>query len=104
MHDIRWFAPNSFCALPVPRLRDAGLSVATEGEAPARLVFLSDATLLRGAPTFPRRAPALPNTSDGKPCPGKRKAGRSITSPRPPFRLVALLLLSEPPPPGTTAP
>jgi glycosyltransferase involved in cell wall biosynthesis len=45
--DIRWFAPNRYCTLPVPRLREAGLRIATEGNEPAGLVFISDATCLR---------------------------------------------------------
>jgi glycosyltransferase involved in cell wall biosynthesis len=40
--DIRWFAPNRYCTLPVARLREAGLRIATEGDAPARLVFIAD--------------------------------------------------------------
>jgi glycosyltransferase involved in cell wall biosynthesis len=42
VHDIRWFAPNRYCALPISRLREAGLRIATEGDEPARLVFVSD--------------------------------------------------------------
>lgn len=42
MNDIRWFAPNRFCTLPVARLQEAGLKIATEGDAPARLVLASD--------------------------------------------------------------
>lgn len=55
MHDVRWFAPNAFCALPVPRLRDAGLRIAIDGDAPARLTFLSDATSLREAFSYAAR-------------------------------------------------
>jgi glycosyltransferase involved in cell wall biosynthesis len=39
---VRWFAPNSYCTLPVPALRGMGLRIATEGSAPARLVFAAD--------------------------------------------------------------
>jgi glycosyltransferase involved in cell wall biosynthesis len=69
MHHIRWFAPNRYCALPVQRLRDAGLSIATEGDAPARLTFLSDAELLREAFRFARRhrAPMIANIWDVQP-------------------------------------
>jgi len=42
MDDIRWFAPNRFCTLPVNRLREGGLTIATEGDEPARLVVASD--------------------------------------------------------------
>ncbi|MGH7594066.1 MAG: glycosyltransferase, partial [Gemmatimonadales bacterium] len=42
MHDIRWFAPNRYCTLPVPQLRAGGLRVATEGDAPARIAFAAD--------------------------------------------------------------
>src|SRR5512146_2039358 len=42
MDDVRWFAPNSYCALPVARLNAAGLRVATAGESPARLAFAAD--------------------------------------------------------------
>lgn len=37
MDDLRWFAPNRFATLIVPRLRQLGFTVATEGDAPARL-------------------------------------------------------------------
>jgi glycosyltransferase involved in cell wall biosynthesis len=40
--DVRWFAPNAYCALPVAALRGMGLRVATEGRAPARLAFAAD--------------------------------------------------------------
>ena len=42
MDDVRWFAPNRYCTLPVPLLRRAGLRVATDGAAPARLAIASD--------------------------------------------------------------
>lgn len=43
MDDVRWFAPNHFCTLPVPELRRAGLAIALEGNAPARLALAMDA-------------------------------------------------------------
>jgi glycosyltransferase involved in cell wall biosynthesis len=47
--DLRWFASNSYTALIVPELRRLGLSVATEGERPARLaVAMSGLTAVRG--------------------------------------------------------
>lgn len=39
MDDVRWFASNPFTALVVPELRRAGLRIAVEGDAPARLVL-----------------------------------------------------------------
>jgi glycosyltransferase involved in cell wall biosynthesis len=42
MLDIRWFAPNRYCSLPVPRLQEAGLRIATHGDASARLVIAAD--------------------------------------------------------------
>jgi len=40
--DLRWFAPNRYCTLPVPALRRAGLSVALEADEPARLALAAD--------------------------------------------------------------
>lgn len=40
--DVRWFAPNRYCALPVPGLRGMGLRIACDGSAPARLAFAAD--------------------------------------------------------------
>jgi glycosyltransferase involved in cell wall biosynthesis len=37
--DVRWFASNAYTALVVPLLRQQGLTVATEGEAPARVAL-----------------------------------------------------------------
>ena len=39
MDDVRWFASNAYTALVVPELRRAGLRVAVEGDAPARLAL-----------------------------------------------------------------
>ena len=39
MDDVRWFASYGFMALPVPGLRNRGLRVALEGEAPARMAL-----------------------------------------------------------------
>jgi len=41
--DIRWFAPDRLFALVVPRLRQLGLSIALDGDRPARLVLAMDA-------------------------------------------------------------
>jgi glycosyltransferase involved in cell wall biosynthesis len=42
--DVRWFAPNRYCTLPVPLLREAGLRISLEGDAPARLALAADGT------------------------------------------------------------
>ena len=42
MDDVRWMAPNRYCALPVPLLRERGIRIATGGDAPARLVLAAD--------------------------------------------------------------
>lgn len=42
MDDLRWFAPNRYCALPVPALRAAGLRIAESGDAPARIAVAAD--------------------------------------------------------------
>ena len=42
MDDLRWFAPNRYCTLPVPALRRSGLRIALEGDAPARLAVSAD--------------------------------------------------------------
>ena len=39
MNDVRWFAPNAYTALLVTELRKRGLSVAQEGDEPARLAL-----------------------------------------------------------------
>jgi glycosyltransferase involved in cell wall biosynthesis len=41
--DIRWFAPNAYSSLIVPELRQRGLKIALDGDAPARLVFAAGA-------------------------------------------------------------
>ena len=55
MDDIRWFAPNRFCTLVVPRLRDRGLAVALEGDRPARLAIAMDAQVVAAAYTYAAR-------------------------------------------------
>jgi len=49
MDDVRWFAPNRFCALVVPRLRELGLAIALEGDRPARLAVAMDAQVAAAA-------------------------------------------------------
>src|SRR5256885_8642367 len=55
MDDVRWFAPNRYCTLIVPRLRDRGLSIALEGDRPARLAIAMDAQLAAAAYSFAAR-------------------------------------------------
>jgi glycosyltransferase involved in cell wall biosynthesis len=40
--DVRWFAPNRYCTLPVRALAAAGLGIALEGSRPARLAVAAD--------------------------------------------------------------
>jgi glycosyltransferase involved in cell wall biosynthesis len=47
--DVRWFAPNRFAALVVPRLRQLGLTIATEDDAPARLALAMSGTVAERA-------------------------------------------------------
>ena len=61
MDDIRWFAPNRFCTLVVPRLRRRGLAIALEGDGPARLAIAMDAQVAAQAYRYAarRRCPHL---------------------------------------------
>ncbi|HEX4628833.1 MAG TPA: glycosyltransferase [Gemmatimonadales bacterium] len=49
MNDVRWFAPNRFAALVVPRLEQLGFTIATEGDAPARLALAMSGTVAERA-------------------------------------------------------
>jgi glycosyltransferase involved in cell wall biosynthesis len=49
MDDVRWFAPNRFCTLVVPRLRDRGFAIALDGDQPARLAIAMDAQVAADA-------------------------------------------------------
>src|SRR6266702_3381151 len=49
MDDVRWFAPNRYCTLIVPRLRERGLSIALERDGPARLAIAMDAQVAAAA-------------------------------------------------------
>jgi len=49
MDDIRWFAPDPFFALVVPRLRARGLAIVSEGDRPARLAIAMDARVAASA-------------------------------------------------------
>jgi glycosyltransferase involved in cell wall biosynthesis len=55
MDDIRWFAPNRLCALVVPRLRELGLTIALEGDRPARLAIAMDAQVAAAAYAYSAR-------------------------------------------------
>ena len=55
MDDIRWFAPNRFCTLVVPPLRARGLSIALEGDRPARLAIAMDAQVAADAYSYATR-------------------------------------------------
>jgi glycosyltransferase involved in cell wall biosynthesis len=47
--DVRWFASNAYTALIVPRLRECGLRIATDGDNPARLaIAMSGIAAVRG--------------------------------------------------------
>jgi glycosyltransferase involved in cell wall biosynthesis len=47
--DARWFAPNRFAALVVPRLEQLGFRIATDGDAPARLALAMSGTVAERA-------------------------------------------------------
>jgi len=53
--DIRWFAPNRYCSLPVPVLRAAGLKISLEGSEPARLAVAADGQCAVMAHEYSRR-------------------------------------------------
>jgi glycosyltransferase involved in cell wall biosynthesis len=55
MDDVRWFAPNRFCTLVVPRLRHRGLSIALDGDSPARLAIAMDAQVAAEAGRYAAR-------------------------------------------------
>jgi len=55
MDDIRWFAPNRLCTLVVPRLRELGLTIALEGDGPARLAIAMDAQVAATAYAYSAR-------------------------------------------------
>jgi glycosyltransferase involved in cell wall biosynthesis len=55
MDDLRWFAPNRYCTLPVPALRRAGLRIALEGDESARGAVASDGQSAVAAFEFSRR-------------------------------------------------
>ncbi len=92
MNDLRWFAPNPFTTLIVPRLRQLGLTIATDGDAPARLAIALSGTVAERAWRYAaaRRCPYvlyvwdLPpwRTGVGKPDPVWWLLGRFVRLPR----------------------
>jgi len=92
MLDIRWFAPNRYCTLPISRLREAGLRIATEGAEAARLVFVADPSCGAEAYRYARahRTPVilylwdLPpwEVGSGRPNPVVSIRGRLVKVPR----------------------
>ncbi|HET7295884.1 MAG TPA: glycosyltransferase [Gemmatimonadales bacterium] len=55
MRDVRWFAPNAFATLIVPRLQQLGLTIATEGDEPARLAVAMSGTAAERAWRYARK-------------------------------------------------
>ena len=55
MDDVRWFAPNRYCTLVVPRLRERGLEIAVDGDRPARLAIAMDAQVAAEAGRYAAR-------------------------------------------------
>jgi glycosyltransferase involved in cell wall biosynthesis len=53
--DVRWFAPNRYCTLPVPTLLAGGVGIALEGDAPARLAVAADGQCAVAAFEYARR-------------------------------------------------
>jgi glycosyltransferase involved in cell wall biosynthesis len=64
--DIRWFAPNRYCTLPVPRLRAAGLRISLDGNASARLAVAAENQCVVAAYEYSRRhrCPLVVNVAD----------------------------------------
>jgi glycosyltransferase involved in cell wall biosynthesis len=91
--DVRWFAPNPYGALIVPELRRHRLTIATEGEAPARVALAMSGLCAEAAWRFARTHGArlllylwdLPpvGTARGRADPVWWLAGRFLRLPRP---------------------
>jgi glycosyltransferase involved in cell wall biosynthesis len=56
VNDVRWFAPNAYTALIVGELRKRGLSIAQEGNEPARLALSMSGITALAAWRYARRA------------------------------------------------
>lgn len=92
MDDVRWFASNGYTALVAPSLREHGLAVATDGDAPARVVLAMSGLAAEEAWRFARRHGArlvlylwdLPpvGTGSGRADPVWWLAGRFLRLPR----------------------
>jgi len=54
VNDLRWFAPNPYTTLIVPELRRRGVSIALEGNDPARLTLAMSATVAMQAWRYAR--------------------------------------------------
>jgi len=91
--DVRWFASNGYTALIVPSLRLHGLTIATEGDAPARVSLAMSGLAAEEGWRFARRHRAklivylwdLPpvGTGSGRPDPVWWVGGRFARLPRP---------------------
>jgi glycosyltransferase involved in cell wall biosynthesis len=91
--DLRWFASNPYTALVVPHLRRLGLTIATEGDRPARLAVAMSGLSAARAWRFARQRGArlllyiwdLPpgGSGRGRPDPVWWIAGRFLRIPRP---------------------
>ncbi len=93
MDDVRWFASNDYTALVVPELRHLGLTVATEGDGPARIACALSGLAAEAAWRFARGHGGrlalylwdLPpqGTGRGRPDPVWWLGGRFVRLPRP---------------------
>ena len=91
--DVRWFASNAYAALLVPELRRLGLTIATEGDRPARMALAMSGVVAEAAWRFARARRArllvyvwdLPpqRTAGGRPDPVWWLGDRFIRLPRP---------------------
>jgi glycosyltransferase involved in cell wall biosynthesis len=91
--DVRWFASNPYTELVVPALRRHGLTIATEGERPARVALAMSGLAAEHAWRFARRRGArlvvylwdLPpvGTGSGRPDPVWWIGGAFLRLPRP---------------------
>jgi glycosyltransferase involved in cell wall biosynthesis len=91
--DVRWFAPNPYCALIVPELRRRGLTITTEGAGPARVALAMSGLRAEAAWRFARAHRTrlvvflwdLPpvGTARGQADPVWWAAGRFLRLPRP---------------------